>query len=73
MDQGSRCDIVTKVTEWPATIDRRYHDAVIFELDGVTAEYFWAIDHAGERMEATSDHCRKTGAERPCRPAGKDQ
>jgi hypothetical protein len=37
MDQGSRCGVVIKVTEWPATIDRRYYDAVIFELDGVVA------------------------------------
>ena len=27
--------IVAKVTEWPATVDRRYHDAVIFDLDSV--------------------------------------
>ncbi len=32
---GSRCGIVTDVTEWPATIDRRYHDAMILNLDGV--------------------------------------
>jgi hypothetical protein len=25
------------VTEWPATIDTRYHDAVIFEPDGMPA------------------------------------
>ncbi len=27
-----------KVTEWPATIDRRYHDAVIFKLCSLVAE-----------------------------------
>lgn len=27
--------IVTKLTEWPVTIDRRYHDAVILDLDSV--------------------------------------
>lgn len=26
------------MTEWPATIDRRYHDAVIFDLDCMVAE-----------------------------------
>ncbi len=26
------------MTEWPATIDRRYHDAVIFDLDAMVAE-----------------------------------
>ena len=26
------------MTEWPATIDRRYHDAVILGLDSVIAE-----------------------------------
>jgi alpha,alpha-trehalase len=30
--------IVTGVTEWPATIDRRYHDAVILGIDSVIAE-----------------------------------
>ncbi|MGO8853302.1 trehalose-phosphatase [Mycobacterium sp.] len=33
-----RCGIVTQVTEWPATIDRRYHDAVILDLCCVVAE-----------------------------------
>lgn len=27
--------IVTRVTEWPATIDGRYHDAVVFDLDAM--------------------------------------
>src|SRR6516225_1912572 len=30
--------IVTGVTEWPATIDRRYHDAVILGIDSVVTE-----------------------------------
>src|SRR5438309_63992 len=30
--------IVAEVTEWPATIDRRYHDAVILGLDSVATE-----------------------------------
>ncbi|ODR19315.1 trehalose-phosphatase, partial [Mycobacterium gordonae] len=34
-NRGSHCGIVTMVTDWPATIDRRYHDAVILNLDGV--------------------------------------
>ncbi len=33
-----RCGIVTRVTEWPATIDRRYHDAVILDLRCVVVE-----------------------------------
>lgn len=33
VDRGSRGGIDTQVTEWAATIDRRYHDAVIFDLD----------------------------------------
>ncbi|HWT49343.1 MAG TPA: trehalose-phosphatase, partial [Mycobacterium sp.] len=32
------CGIVTQVTEWPATVDRRYHDAVILGLDCLVAE-----------------------------------
>ena len=38
LDRGSRCGIVRKVTEWPATVDRRYHDAVIFDLACVVTE-----------------------------------
>jgi alpha,alpha-trehalase len=38
VDPGTRCGIVTEATEWPATIDRRYHDAVIFGLDSVITE-----------------------------------
>ncbi len=30
---GPRRGIVTRVTEWPATIDRRYHDGAIFGID----------------------------------------
>jgi alpha,alpha-trehalase len=26
------------MTEWPAAVDRRYHDAVIFDLDGLVAD-----------------------------------
>ncbi|MGO9155959.1 hypothetical protein [Mycobacterium sp.] len=26
------------MTEWPAAVDRRYHDAVIFDLDGLVTE-----------------------------------
>ena len=33
-----RCGIVTKVTEWPVAVDRRYHDAVIFGLDCVITQ-----------------------------------
>lgn len=33
-----RCAIVREVTEWPVTIDRRYHDAVILGLDCVIAQ-----------------------------------
>jgi hypothetical protein len=33
VDRGSRGGIATQVTEWAATIDRCYHDAVIFDLD----------------------------------------
>lgn len=33
-----RSGIVTQVTEWPATIDRRYHDAVILGLDCVVEQ-----------------------------------
>ncbi|BBX65818.1 putative glycosyl hydrolase [Mycobacterium saskatchewanense] len=33
-----RWPIVTKVTEWPATIDRRYHDAVILSLCSLVTE-----------------------------------
>ena len=32
------CGIVTDMTEWPAAVDRRYHDAVIFDLDGLVTE-----------------------------------
>lgn len=35
-DRGPHYGIVTGVTEWPATIDRRYHEAVMLNLDGVT-------------------------------------
>ncbi len=38
LDWGSRCGIVGRVTEWPATVDRRYHDAVIFDLACVVTE-----------------------------------
>ncbi|OBI55611.1 trehalose-phosphatase [Mycobacterium sp. E796] len=38
-----RSGIVTGVTEWPATVDRRYHDAVILGLDSVATE----IPHDG--------------------------
>jgi alpha,alpha-trehalase len=32
------CGIVTDMTEWPTAVDRRYHDAVIFDLDGLVTE-----------------------------------
>lgn len=32
LDRGPGCGIVTEVTEWRATLDRRYHDGVIFDL-----------------------------------------
>jgi alpha,alpha-trehalase len=38
LDQRLRCGIVTQVSEWPITVDRRYHDAVILGLDCVVAE-----------------------------------
>ena len=38
LDQRSRCGIVREVTERRVTIDRRYHDAVILDLDSVIAE-----------------------------------
>src|SRR6202008_1064741 len=38
LDRRLRCGIVRKVTEWPVTIDKRYHDAVILDLDSVVAE-----------------------------------
>ncbi len=38
VDRRLRCGIVTKVTEWAATVDRRYHDAVILGLDSVITE-----------------------------------
>lgn len=38
LDQDSCYGIVKEVTEWPATIDRRYHEAVIFDLACVLTE-----------------------------------
>ncbi len=38
VDPGSQSGIVTEVTEWPATIDRRYHDAVLLGLGSVITE-----------------------------------
>ena len=38
------------MTEWPATIDRRYHDAVILGLDSVVTE---TIPGAVEALDST--------------------
>jgi phosphoglycolate phosphatase-like HAD superfamily hydrolase len=38
LDRRLRCGIVREVTEWPVTIDRRYHDAVILDLDSVVTK-----------------------------------
>jgi alpha,alpha-trehalase len=38
LDGRRRCGIVTKVSEWAATVDARYHDAVILGLDCVVAQ-----------------------------------
>ncbi|MCV7166661.1 trehalose-phosphatase [Mycobacterium stomatepiae] len=40
------CGIVAGVTEWPVTIDRRYHDAVILDLDSAVANSEQARQHA---------------------------
>lgn len=54
-----RCGIVTSVTEWPATIDRRYHDAVILNLDGVLSAAasggFRASDSTGPLLRRLHD------------------
>ena len=42
--------IVTEVTEWPATIDRRYHDAVILGIDSVVTE---TAPGAAEALDST--------------------
>jgi alpha,alpha-trehalase len=46
VDPSHGCGIVTRVTEWPATIDRRYHDAVIMNLAAVVADTASGDAHA---------------------------
>jgi len=45
--------IVTQVSEWPATIDRRYHDAVILDLCCVVAETESGATGTFESREST--------------------
>lgn len=56
---SSRCGIVTDVTDWPATIDRRFHDAVILNLDGVLSAAvsggFRASDSTGPLLRRLRD------------------
>ena len=47
---ASAMGIVTEVTEWPATIDRRYHDAVILGIDSVVTE---TAPGAAEALDST--------------------
>lgn len=58
-NRGPRCGIVTGVTEWPATIDRRYHDAVILNLDGLVSAAvsggFQASDSTGPLLRRLRD------------------
>lgn len=46
LDPDRRCGIVTNVTQWPVTIDRRYHDAVILDMDSVIISTEPAHPHA---------------------------
>ena len=46
-----RCGIVREVAEWPVAIDRRYHDAVILDLDSVvTATVFTGLETRDDRL-----------------------
>ena len=60
------------MTEWAATIDRRYHDAVIFDLDGLVADTPQSGVHAFDSTVPLLHRLREVGAAAAVYSSGRD-
>lgn len=61
LDPRPPCGIVTLVTEWAVTVDRRYHDAVILGLDCVLARTAPGAAEAHDSTAAFLQRLRDVG------------
>jgi alpha,alpha-trehalase len=64
--------IVTEVTEWAATVDRRYHDSVILGLDSVITETAPGVVEARDSAVPLLRRLRDAGVAAAVRSSGRD-